>query len=219
MEQNFSLFWGLAIQEYESLLISDDSPFDRARNGNPAAMSEQARAGENVFMTKGQCINCHMGPLFSGATVTKSSTSTKAMEHMRVGNGAMAFYDKGYYNIGVRPSAEDIGVGATDPYGFDLSFSRQYKWRQLGRYSRGPDNFDAGACSWQFQFLALHGRTDVDGSGRVRARRRRWRLQEPHLAQCRPQPALLPQRRAGDPERRRAVLQSRWGSSRPPRQG
>ena len=151
MEHNFSLFWGLAIQEYESLLISDDSPFDRAKNGNPAAMSDQARAGENVFMTKGQCINCHMGPLFSGATVTKSSTTTKAMEHMRVGNGAMAFYDKGYYNIGVRPSAEDLGVGAGDPYGFDLSFF-QYKWRQLGRYSRGPDKFDAGACSWQFQF-------------------------------------------------------------------
>jgi cytochrome c peroxidase len=152
MEQNFSLFWGLAIQEYEALLVSDDSAFDRAKNGTPAAMSDQARAGENVFMTKGQCVNCHMGPLFSGATVTKSSTTTKAMEHMRVGNGAMAFYDKGYYNIGVRPSAEDLGVGATDPYGFDLSFSRQYKWRQLGRYSRGPDNFDAGACSWQFQF-------------------------------------------------------------------
>ena len=161
MEINFSLFWGLAIQEYESLLISDDAAFDRAKNGKPAAMSDQARAGENVFMTKGQCINCHFGPLFSGATVTSatatassSSTSSgpKVMEHMRVGNGAMAFYDKGFYNIGVRPSVEDLGVGASDPYGFDLSFSRQYKWRQLGRFSRGPDNFDAGACSWQFQF-------------------------------------------------------------------
>jgi hypothetical protein len=33
-------------------------------------------------------------------------------------------YDIGYYNIGVRPTAEDLGVGANDPFGNPLSFSR-----------------------------------------------------------------------------------------------
>src|SRR4028119_1073615 len=34
MDYNFSLFFGLAIQLYESTLISDDSPFDRFMEGN-----------------------------------------------------------------------------------------------------------------------------------------------------------------------------------------
>ena len=154
MEHNFSLFWGLAIQEYESLLISDDAPFDRAKSGSPSALSPAAQEGEKVFSGKGKCINCHNGPLFSGATVTSADgASPKVLEHMRVGNGAPAFYDKGFYNIGVRPTVEDIGVGGKDPYGFDLSFSRQYKWRQLGVHFRSPDKFDSHACSWELQYL------------------------------------------------------------------
>jgi hypothetical protein len=35
-----------------------------------------------------------------------------------------AFYDTGYYNIGVRPTADDIGRGGTDAFGYPLSFSR-----------------------------------------------------------------------------------------------
>ena len=39
MENNFSLFWGLAIQAYESTLISDQTPFDawvKAGQPNPS---------------------------------------------------------------------------------------------------------------------------------------------------------------------------------------
>ncbi|MEZ4701371.1 MAG: cytochrome c peroxidase [Rhodothermales bacterium] len=32
-------------------------------------------------------------------------------------------YDLGFYNIGVRPTAEDIGIGGKDPFGNPLSFS------------------------------------------------------------------------------------------------
>ena len=35
-----------------------------------------------------------------------------------------AIYDNAFYNIGVRPTFEDIGRGGTDPFGFPLSFSR-----------------------------------------------------------------------------------------------
>ena len=154
IEHNFSLFWGLAIQEYESLLISDDSPFDRAKNGMTSAMSPEAQAGEKVFSGKGKCINCHNGPLLSGATVTsKDAASPKVLEHMRIGSGATAFYDKGFYNIGVRPTVEDVGVGGKDPYGFDLSFSRQYKWRQLGVRFRSPDRYDSHPCDWAIQYF------------------------------------------------------------------
>ena len=32
-------------------------------------------------------------------------------------------YDGGFYNIGVRPDMEDVGVGGTDPFGNPLSFA------------------------------------------------------------------------------------------------
>src|SRR4028119_1047694 len=41
MHYNFSLFFGLAIQLYESTLISDDSPFDRFMDGNSNALTVQ----------------------------------------------------------------------------------------------------------------------------------------------------------------------------------
>jgi hypothetical protein len=35
-----------------------------------------------------------------------------------------ATYDTGFYNTGVRPTQEDIGVGGTNPFGKPMSFSR-----------------------------------------------------------------------------------------------
>jgi cytochrome c peroxidase len=153
MEQNFSFFWGLAVQEYMATLISDDSPFDRAMNGDPTAMNDRARAGQVLFLTKGACANCHFGPAFSAATFFKEDgTSPKVLEHMAMGDGYNAFYDSGFYNIGVRPTAEDVGVGGTDGYGFDLSLARALKWTQLGKKELAPDNFDPTPCRWTIQF-------------------------------------------------------------------
>lgn len=144
-EQNFSLFWGLAIQAYEQLLVSDDSPFDHG----PAAMNPQAVAGLAIFEGKGKCVACHNGPLLSGATVTSLSTeSPKAIEGMLMGDGRPGIYDTGFYNIGVRPTSDDIGVGALDPYGFDLSFTRQFKWRLLNKKNKSVDRFDARPCEF-----------------------------------------------------------------------
>jgi hypothetical protein len=43
---------------------------------------------------------------------------------MTMGNGGEAVYDNGFYNIGVRPTLEDLGVGGKDPFGNPLSESR-----------------------------------------------------------------------------------------------
>src|SRR4028119_2467332 len=42
---------------------------------------------------------------------------------MNVGNG-QAVYDNAFYNIGVLPTLEDLGVGGKDPFGNPLSESR-----------------------------------------------------------------------------------------------
>ena len=39
MEYNFSMFWGVAIQMYESTLVSDSSRFDQFMEGNRGALS------------------------------------------------------------------------------------------------------------------------------------------------------------------------------------
>ncbi len=44
-----------------------------------------------------------------------------------MGDGGIALYDAGFYNIGVRPTVEDTGIGGKDPYGFPLSFTRNAK--------------------------------------------------------------------------------------------
>jgi len=71
---------------------------------------------------------------------------------MVMGDGGAALYDHGFYNIGVRPTFEDVGVGGKDAYGFDLSFTRQYKWRLLGSNQLKPDAFKVDPCNFVVPF-------------------------------------------------------------------
>jgi cytochrome c peroxidase len=128
MEANFSLFWGLAIQLYEATLVADDTAFDRFAAGHNDALTEEEKLGLEMFLTKGRCINCHAGPEFTGASVRLRACppfgDQEAIERMLMGDGNAAVYDGGFYNIGVRPTFEDLAVGA-DLAGFPLSFARQ----------------------------------------------------------------------------------------------
>ncbi len=122
MDYNFSLFFGLAIQMYESTLISNDSPFDRFMEGNSNALTVQQKQGKDLFEGKAGCINCHVGAEFTGASV--NHVQDERVDHLTVGSGGEAVYDNGFNNIGVRPTWEDLGVGAKDPFGNPLSESR-----------------------------------------------------------------------------------------------
>ena len=129
MEANFSLYWGLAIMMYESTLVSNDAPYDRYAKGDQTALSAAAKEGLRIFMNEGRCINCHHGPEFAGATVSSirgvlSEPDGHGVTLMPMAIG-IAFYDEGFYNIGVRPTPEDIGVGATVPGLGPLSYSRR----------------------------------------------------------------------------------------------
>jgi hypothetical protein len=133
MEANFSLYWGLAIMMYESTLVSNDAPYDRYAKGDQTALSAAAKEGLRIFMNEGRCINCHHGPEFAGATVSSirgvlSEPDGHGVTLMPMAIG-IAFYDEGFYNIGVRPTPEDIGVGATVPGLGPLAYSRR---EQLG---------------------------------------------------------------------------------------
>jgi len=128
MEANFSLLWGLAIQCYESTLVSDDSPFDRFMEGNDSALTAQQKEGLRMFLGQGglKCVRCHSGAEFTSAAIsqlTSGDPEKGILRRMEMAVGE-AVYDGGFYNIGVRPTAEDLGVGKSDPFGNPLSFSR-----------------------------------------------------------------------------------------------
>ena len=129
MEANFPLFWGLAIQVYANTLISNDSPYDRFMEGNPTALTAAQLDGLDTFLNRGRCIDCHAGPEFTSASVTYLITNAHPgveglLERMTMAQGGTAVYDAGFYNIGVRPTAEDLGVGGKNPLGEPISLTR-----------------------------------------------------------------------------------------------
>jgi hypothetical protein len=131
MEANFSLFWGLAISLYESTLVSDDTPFDRFREGDASALSAQQQQGLQLFLNTSaiRCINHHRSPLFTGA-INLAIDGEEPIQLMGMPVGT-ANYDGGFYNIGVRPNSEDLGVGGEAPAGQPISFARRVQ-RGLG---------------------------------------------------------------------------------------
>ena len=141
---NFALFFGLALQVYQSTLVSDDAPFDRYAEGDATALSAMQAAGLGVFVGKARCVVCHDGGEFTNASVFRSLPAR--VERMVFASqparpdasgfvnttGRRVVYDNGFYNIGVRPTHEDLGIGAIDPFGYPLAEARLYDQLMLG---------------------------------------------------------------------------------------
>ncbi|MEN9893975.1 MAG: hypothetical protein RLY78_4270 [Pseudomonadota bacterium] len=121
-EANFSLFFGLALQLYQATLVSDQTPYDRYLQGQSAALTTQQQQGFALFVGKGQCINCHGGAALTNASIHRRLV-TDRMSRMTMGDGRVAVYDEGFYNIGVTRTSDDPGVGGKDPFGYPLSYS------------------------------------------------------------------------------------------------
>ena len=126
LEYNFSLYFGLAVQEYERRLISDESRFDAFMEGQDAALTPQERQGLAIFLTKGHCVNCHSGPELTGAST--DNVKDEPIERIVTSDGRVAVHDTGQYNIGVRPTFEDIGLGGRGgPSNQPLSITRRHQ--------------------------------------------------------------------------------------------
>jgi cytochrome c peroxidase len=153
---NFTLFFGMSVQMYEAMLVSADTPWDRFRrqhpsatdpnlnpwtNTSPAHISRQALFGAHLFndRTRGatnlRCSNCHEQAEFTDASVRRIASAKNGPVRNRDGN----VIDKGFNNIGVRPTGDDLGVGADDAFG-PLSFAKR-------RFPLGvPADFDDRSC-------------------------------------------------------------------------
>ncbi len=170
MEANFGMFFGLAIQLYESTLISDQSRFDvsaRDADHQPIDLSAAERRGLDQFRNNG-CTSCHVGPNFSSASINANaaiaqshpetfgdpviaiSTSTNVVNRILIQTSA-AFFDTGFASTGVTAETNDLGVGGVDAFGNPLSYSQQYLQHLAGNNAPVVDQevFQVRACDFQ----------------------------------------------------------------------
>jgi cytochrome c peroxidase len=160
IQYNFGLFFGLAIMMYESTLVSDDTPWDRFRREHPSAddpalnpwtntdpdyINRAALWGAMLFNDRSRgpanvrCSNCHESAELTDASVRRIEMAANGPIRNRDGN----IIDKGFNNIGVRPTDDDLGVGASDALG-PLSFT-------LRRFpGSAPAFFDGNAVTKGF---------------------------------------------------------------------
>ena len=95
-------------------------------NTNPNHISRLALFGAHLFndRTRGptnlRCSNCHEQTELTDASVRRVAAAVNGPVRNRDGN----VIDKGFNNIGVRPTADDLGVGASDVFG-PLSHARR----------------------------------------------------------------------------------------------
>jgi cytochrome c peroxidase len=54
-----------AIADYERTRMSGNSPYDRWKNGDEGAVSEQVKRGDQLFFDKAGCNQCHLGYNFT----------------------------------------------------------------------------------------------------------------------------------------------------------
>ena len=125
-ESNFSTFFGLAVQAYESTLISDDSPYDRFLDGDRGALTPAAQAGLQMFRVR-NCTQCHPGPELTLATYSGVRGDARA-----AGLGP----DGGFFFTGVEPIENDLGLGGRDGFGKLLSITGR-KDPRLARWTAG----------------------------------------------------------------------------------
>jgi cytochrome c peroxidase len=125
-EYNFSTFFGLAVQAYESTLISDDSPYDRFLDGDRGALTPAAQAGLQMFRVR-NCTQCHPGPELTLATYSGVRGDARS-----AGLGP----DGGFFYTGVEPIENDLGLGGRDGFGKLLSITGR-KDPRLARWTAG----------------------------------------------------------------------------------
>ncbi len=135
MEANFSLFWGISLLMYQSTLVSDDSPMDRFLAGDTSAISRAAQVGKFVFEgngdPRGGCNICHSGPETTAAAIgeiVQADGNQRQVTIMtrRPPGAAPTFttpfnvptlYDRGFYNLGIAKTSEDLANGGSGDFG------------------------------------------------------------------------------------------------------
>ncbi|WP_426994542.1 cytochrome c peroxidase [Methylomonas sp. CM2] len=158
MEANFAMFFGLAIQLYESTLVSDQSPFDMspldanlaptwsnisaATPAETTAKIASLKHGFNLFVNN-HCGRCHIGPTMSLAAVATNAALLTPTSSASFGPPATPI---GYGPDAFGPFAAATLSGATasaSPITRDLNILIQPRLMDLGFANVGATKTDA----------------------------------------------------------------------------
>ena len=163
LASNFGLFFGLAIQAYESTLVSDDTLVDRFLAGDAAALNGIQQQGLNEFRGGGsQCTQCHQGPELSAAGVTTARLSPDPRQ-------------QGFFRTAVSAIADDPGAAGNDAFGSPLfpgapggRASGAFKSPSLRNVELTGPYFHTGGAATLEQVLEFYGRNgDVPADGNL----------------------------------------------------
>ena len=158
---------GRAIGAFERTLNFTDSPFNRFLNGNDQAISEDAKAGWELFNGRGRCMSCHqMSPsnplgtdnLFHNVGVSARHQNFEALAHQALKalekdssermldqlalNTDMSelgrfMVTKDYSEIGAFRTPMILNIGITQPYMHDGSM--RTLWDVMDHYNKGGE--------------------------------------------------------------------------------
>ena len=165
MAYNFGLFFGLAVQAYESTLVSDDTPVDLFLAGDAGALTDIQQQGLNEFRSGGsQCTQCHQGPELSAAGVT-TATRGNPLDPRAVG----------FFRTGVSAIEDDPGAAGLDGSGAPLfpaapgsRASGAFKSPGLRNVELTGPYFHTGGAATLEQVLEFYARNgDVPGGGNL----------------------------------------------------
>lgn len=113
-----------ALEAYLATLVSLNSPFDQYMRGETETLPPLAEEGYNLFMSKAQCGNCHLPPLFSGTHFNqpdqlayfKIASTTASPDQGLAGNPN---FDAAYTHFFAVPTVRNLAY--TQPYFHDGS--------------------------------------------------------------------------------------------------
>ena len=120
MESNFSLFFGLAIQLYEMTLVSNQSKFDQFQLAQTTFTAEEFLGLElfqgtcGVLPQRGRSSPGTRSWRFRDSTPRTLIPAAPSARNSSPGSNSV-FVDEGIYNIGVKPTANDLGRGGFTP--------------------------------------------------------------------------------------------------------
>ena len=183
IEANFSFFFGLAIQAYESTLVSNQSKFDlalaemeAADNDTmifPPSFTQQEQKGLENF-SNAHCDFCHERATFTAASNREIYTPNA---YKKVGSAYVnrigfvpsssntevdaTLADNGFFNTSVTPDEFDIGLGGIDPWGNPFSYATQY----VNSISLNPkkvvDHFMVSPCDFVEPFTLDYKKSEL----------------------------------------------------------
>jgi len=165
MAYNFGLFFGIAVQAYESTLVSDDTPADRFLTGDTAALNGVQQQGLNEFRDGGsQCTQCHQGPELTAAGITTAASANQ--------NDPRAL---GFFRTAVSAIDDDPGAAGVNAFGLPLfpgapggRASGAFKAPGLRNVELTGPYFHTGGAATLEQVLEFYARNgDVPGGGNL----------------------------------------------------